>query len=187
MSAQTDLHTGKLLLATPFLYEPHFRRAVVLLTEHAHYGTHGFILNKLLKDIKVSDLLSYLPDFDAPLYYGGPVATDTIHFIHSVGELLEGSQFVAKGIWWGGDFEKMRVLVNNNVITSEQIRFFLGYSGWSEGQLEAEYEDGTWITHDSDLNYVFQSKTNNLWKRVLQNKGNAYEIIADIPETNMLN
>ncbi|MFK7773629.1 MAG: YqgE/AlgH family protein, partial [Saprospiraceae bacterium] len=95
---------GKVLLAEPFMLDTNFKRSVVLICEHKEDGSLGFILNKSLK-MKINELISGFPDIESIVYYGGPVQTDTIHYIHNAGHLFEDSQEIAKGIYWGGDFE----------------------------------------------------------------------------------
>ena len=129
-----EVTKGQILLAEPFMIDPNFRRSVVLLCEHQSDGSIGFILNKPLK-MNVSELIADFPDFESEVYFGGPVATDTIHYIHNVGGLLEESVEVNRGVFWGGDFSKLKFLISSQLVDPTNIRFFVGYSGWSGGQL----------------------------------------------------
>ena len=183
---KTKIEAGTLLIAEPFMMDSPFRRSVVLICEHRTDGSVGFILNKVI-DMKIEDLIADFPEFDAPVYYGGPVATDTIHYIHNVGELLDNSNEVTRGVYWGGDFEKLKFLVNSKLIKPENIKFFIGYSGWSEGQLESELEEGTWITDHMYANYAFKDNKEELWTTVLNNKGDTYTVIAQMPESPSFN
>lgn len=181
MAAKPIVKSGQILLAEPFMLDPYFKRAVVLLCEHHDQGSIGFILNKSI-DMKVNDLMSEFPTFDAEVFYGGPVQTDTLHYVHNVGELLEESVKVSEGVWWGGDFDKLKFLISTELIQPENIRFFVGYSGWSGGQLGEELEIGSWVGADMDANYVFKTKPAKLWSQAMYNKGDLYEIISDLPE-----
>jgi len=181
-----ELTKGKVLIAQPFMLDPNFKRGVILLCEHEKDGTIGFILNKTL-DMDVSELIADFPKFDAKVFYGGPVQKDTIHYIHNVGELLDDSNEVCPGVYWGGDFEKLKFLINAEMIKPENIRFFVGYSGWSESQLENEIEIGSWMLSEMDANYLFKNKSKTLWKKVLQVKGDTYSVIAQMPEGLMMN
>ena len=87
-------------MAEPFMLDPNFKRTAVLLCEHSEESSIGFILNKKL-DMRVDALVNDFPEFDATVFFGGPVQTDTIHYIHNLGDLLEDSRTVAKGVWWG--------------------------------------------------------------------------------------
>jgi putative transcriptional regulator len=121
------------------------------------------------------------------LFYGGPVATDTIHYIHNVGDLLEESVEVMSGLYWGGNFEKLKFLITSELITTKNIRFFVGYSGWSAGQLDEELKTGSWITSEMHPNYAFKSKPKGLWKQAMKNIGNTYTVIAQMPDSFILN
>jgi len=99
---------SKLLVSDPYLYDQNFRRSVILLTEHSiRKGTVGFILNKPLK-IPVDSLLSDFPEFTSHVYYGGPVNTERIHFIHTAGDILDGSILNSKGLYWGRDYPQSK-------------------------------------------------------------------------------
>lgn len=179
--AKILVKSGQILLSEPFMLDPYFRRAVVLLCEHHEQGSLGFILNKSI-DVNVNDLISDFPSFEAEVFYGGPVQTDTLHYIHNVGDLLDDSMQVSKGVWWGGDFDKLKVLIASELVKPHNIRFFVGYSGWSSGQLGEEMEGGSWMTAPMDANYIFKTKPQDMWSKVMYNKGNRYEVLADMPE-----
>ncbi|MCX2449975.1 YqgE/AlgH family protein [Pedobacter sp. PLR] len=178
---------GKLLISEPFLMDPNFKRSVVFVTEHQDEGTVGFILNHK-SALLLSDLV---PDFtggDFPVYLGGPVAVDTIHFIHRCSDLLTDGEEIAKGIYWGGNFEALKVLVNSHHITPENIKFFIGYSGWTGQQLEEEMKENTWIVSDQyDADLVFSNNEEELWKQVIINLGPKYAHISNFPQNPNLN
>lgn len=181
------LAIGKILIAEPFMLDLHFKRSVVLLTDHhPDEGSIGFILNKSLK-MSVNELITDFPEFEAKVYYGGPVATDTIHYIHNVGEILDDSREVSQGIFWGGDYDKLKFLIENGLVKPENIRFYIGYSGWSPGQLVEELKTGSWVMDFGHANYVFKSKDDILWGKALENKGSNYRVIGQIPDSNNLN
>ena len=178
---------GKLLLAEPFMQDGNFKRSVVLLCDHTiHEGTVGFILNKPI-DMNIEELVGEFPEFESQVYYGGPVANDTLHYVHDVGDILDNSIEVSKGVYWGGDFEKLKFLIKSDLIKPHNIRFFLGYSGWSAGQLDAEMEIGSWVIAKMDPNYLFKISANQLWESILKNKGNIYSVISQVPDSNNLN
>jgi len=180
------LETGKLLLAEPFMLDANFKRAVILLCDCHYEGALGFIVNKPM-DIRVDELLEDFPEKEMKLYFGGPVAHDTIHFIHRKGDLVENSVEIANGIFWGGEFDKIKFLMKNEVITADDIRFFIGYSGWSPGQLEEELAYKSWILANMDKNYLFSGKSTDLWSQVMNNKGGHFQVIADISDFSNLN
>ncbi len=179
--AKAKIKSGTILLAQPFMLDPNFKRSAVLVCEHNEEGTVGFILNKKL-DMKVDELISEFPEFEAPVFFGGPVQTDTIHYVHNVGELLDESRPVSRGVWWGGDFDKLKFLMSSQLITPANIRFFVGYSGWSEGQLQEELDLGSWVVANMHSNYLFKSKPTDLWQQIMSNKGDSYSVIATMPD-----
>jgi putative transcriptional regulator len=179
---KAELKKGRVLLAEPFMLDPNFKRTAVLLCEYSmEEGGVGFVMNKPL-NMRVDSLIEDFPEFDAEVFFGGPVATDTIHYIHNVGDLLDDSQSVTNGVFWGGDFEKLKFLITSELITPSNIRFFVGYSGWSNGQLENELEMGSWVTADMDTNYLFRSEPDDLWQQVMQNKGDRFSVISQVPD-----
>jgi len=185
-SNKIEIKAGTILVAEPFMLDPNFKRSVVLICEHNDVGTTGFILNKPV-DIKIHELVPDFPESKAAVHIGGPVAVDSLHFLHNVGDLLDNSQEVCPGVYWGGDFEKLKFLMETGVIQDQNIRFFIGYSGWSKGQLIEEMQETSWLTEVMDANYLFRVKPFVLWQTVLHNKGNTYTVIAQMPDAVSLN
>jgi len=179
---EIKIKRGRILLAEPFMVDSNFKRTVVLMCEHEDDGSLGFILNRSL-DMQINDLIANFPKIEATVYYGGPVQTDTIHYVHNAGELLEGSQEISKGIYWGGDFEQLKVLIDEGVIQSKDIQFFVGYSGWSPDQLIEEMNMGSWVVAELEKNYLFRRKEIDLWQEVMVQKGDAFTVIAQMPDT----
>jgi len=181
------IERGTILVAEPFMLDPNFRRAVVIICDYtSDEGTVGFILNKPI-EMKVNELVADFPEFDANVHYGGPVATDTIHYIHRSGDILDDSIKIGEGMYWGGSFEKLKFLIKSELIKPGDIRFYIGYSGWSTGQLEAEMEIGSWVLNESHPNYVFKSKHDELWSQTLINKGSTFSVISQMPDSFNLN
>jgi putative transcriptional regulator len=178
---------GTVLLAQPFMEDSNFGRAAVLITDHHETeGTVGFILNKRL-NTKINTLIDDFPEIDAEVYVGGPVAHDTLHYIHDRGDILDNSIPVIDGVYWGGDYEKLKFLIESKLIESHNVKFFLGYSGWSAGQLDDELEYGSWMITQMDANYAFKKRSGELWKMITRNKGGHYTVIAEMPKSNLLN
>jgi len=178
----TKVGKGAVLLAEPFSLDTNFKRSAVVLTEHQDEGTVGFIMNKKL-DVNIEDLLTEFPEFESEVYYGGPVATDSIHFLHNVGELLEGSERISHGVYWGGDFEKLKFLISTKLVLPKNIRFYVGYAGWSSGQLSDELDYGSWVIANMHANYLFKSQSEELWEVIMSHKGDPYSVIAKMPDT----
>lgn len=175
-----------LLIAPPMIHDSNFRRSVVLLCEHSPEGSFGLTLNDPLS-ASLPDVLPEIGGFPAPLGRGGPVQTDTLHFIHRRGEEIPGTISVSTGIYWGGDFDILKLLIEANNIAIEDIRFFLGYAGWSPGQLQREIEQGGWILVPGSPDAVFSKNASDLWRRVLRDLGGEFAVLANFPEDPRLN
>jgi putative transcriptional regulator len=177
---------GKILIAEPFLPDTFFNRTIVYLADHTPEGSVGFILNKKL-EIKVCDAISGFDSWEEFLSMGGPVAPDTLHYLHKLGDLIPKSVWVDEKIFWGGDIDFIRDLIKKGKINSSQIRFFLGYSGWSAGQLERELKENSWVIAKVKTDIVLNDPVANNWKRVLRSLNNKYRIWADFPESPDMN
>jgi len=177
---------GSLLISEPFLLDSYFKRAVVLLSEHDDKGTLGFILNKPT-DVMLNDAVEDFPDFNVTLYFGGPVDTDTLFYVHTLGLKLEGAKEILPGLWWGGDYEQLKFLVDTKQIEKENIRFYAGYAGWEPKQLDTELKDKSWVVSDLASDFTFFDNPKTLWSQVLRSMGNEYAIIANFPEDPNLN
>lgn len=177
---------GRILIAEPFLSDMYFKRSIVLITEHNHQGSVGFVLNKPV-NIDISELIGDFPSFDCPFSIGGPVGTNTLHFIHTLGHLIPNSIHVYDNVWWGGDFEVLKDLIKNEVISSSQVRFFLGYSGWTANQLEEELIQNSWLVTEMDSNVLMRHNMNEIWKDMLLALGSKYKMWINSPENPSLN
>jgi putative transcriptional regulator len=177
---------GILLIADPFLKDPNFLRTVVFLCEHKEEGSFGFVLNRKY-DNTLDELIPELIGHTLPVYYGGPVQMDTIHFLHQYPEEIEGGEEVMKGVYWGGDFDAVVRLVMNGGAEPNKIRFFIGYSGWGEGQLGNEMKEKTWLTVKATRKLVFHSQSEEIWKDSLKQMGGDYEMMANFPIDPQLN
>ena len=178
---------GNLLIAEPsILVDVSFNRAVVLLAEHNSEGSIGFILNKPL-NYTINDLF---PDIESSfvIYNGGPVDQDNLYFIHNIPEIIPESIEISNGIFWGGNFETTKYLINTGVIDKNNIRFFLGYSGWSVNQLTLELEENSWIISENRLQKKLLSKSSNhFWKEKIIEQGGEYVLFSNAPENPILN
>ncbi len=184
---QKGLSGGQLLLSEPFMFDDNFRRTVVLICSHdEENGTVGLVLNKLT-GLQLNDVLDDFPTLKAPVFLGGPVGADTVQFIHSIGDEIEGSIQLSEHLYWGGNFEQLRSLIASGRATADNVHFYLGYSGWSPGQLLQEMQESTWIVANATSNYIFRSDMNGLWKEVMKNMGAIYAVMADYPENPILN
>jgi putative transcriptional regulator len=177
---------GKLLIAEPtILDDKSFNRTIILLAEHTQNNTVGFILNRPL-EYTINDLL---PDINCllPIYQGGPVEQDNLYFVHKIPELLPESVEISNGIFWGGNFEALKKLLNTNDVKALDIRFFLGYSGWDKHQLEEEMSQNSWFVAENDFENIFSLDEVTLWKNKLLQKGGNYKLWANAPSDFNLN
>ncbi len=181
-----EINSGTVLLAEPFMMDSNFKRTAILLAEHTDEGSLGFIMNRPV-NLRIDELIDDFPELDAPVFFGGPVQTDSLHYLHCVGDLLADGQEIFPGIWMGGDFTQLKFLIKQGLVQARDIRFFVGYSGWSEGQLKDELRYGSWMTAPMDINYLFKSKPTKLWSQVLINKGDTFSVIADMPDAPVYN
>ncbi|MGZ5189908.1 MAG: YqgE/AlgH family protein, partial [Flavisolibacter sp.] len=177
---------GILLIADPFLKDPNFMRTVVLLTEHREDGTIGFVLNRQYENT-LDELIPEVEGHKLPVYYGGPVQMNTIHFLHRYPDEIQGGIEVLKGIYWGGDFDAVIDLINNGKADPEKIRFYIGYSGWSSGQLDTEMTEKTWLTVEAVKKLVFHPNAEEIWRDSLKHMGGEYEMMINFPIDPQLN
>jgi putative transcriptional regulator len=177
---------GSLLISEPFLLDTYFKRSVVLLTEHDQHGTVGLILNKPT-DVHLNEAVEDFPEFRVPLYFGGPVETDTLFYVHKLGQRIPGAKQIANGLWWGGDYDEIKRLIQGGDLSSEEIRFYAGYSGWEPEQLVGEMKERSWLVFESSAEFAFAEDPALLWRTVLRNLGNEYAILANFPEDPNLN
>ena len=177
---------GKLLIAEPsILSDSSFNRSVVLLTEHNENGSVGFIFNKPAP-YKIKDLI---PEIDSSLkiYFGGPVSEDNLYFVHKVPDLIPESIEIGNGIFWGGDFEVVQELLKDKILSKDDIRFFLGYSGWSKEQLDEELSITSWLVIENKFKNLFKVGHHTFWKNELNKIGGIYKIWANAPKNPSLN
>lgn len=177
---------GRLLIAEPsILSDSSFNRSVILLSEHNEEGAIGFIINKPSKYV-LKDLIPEI-ESDLIIYTGGPVSNENLYFVHRVPDLIPESIEITNGIFWGGDFEKVQELLQNNVLEKNDIRFFLGYSGWSKDQLQDELDTTSWIVIENKFQNIFNLEHQSLWKDQLMKFGGEYQLWANSPENPSLN
>lgn len=176
---------GLILIAEPGLMDQYFKRSIILLVEHNKEGTVGFVLNNII-DINLPELMPDFPDFPALVSIGGPVSPNSIHFIHSLGNIIPDSKLISDGLYWGGDFEAIKALIQIKKITPRQIRFFIGYSGWGVEQLTKELKENSWVVSELDIVQIMAGR-DDLWKRTIQQMGPKYKPWTIYPENPSLN
>ena len=177
---------GKILISEPFLRDATFGRSVVLLIDHTEEGSMGLIINKQLP-IFVNDIIKefkYIEDI--PLYKGGPIATDTLFYLHTLAD-ISGAIPISKGLFLNGDFEEIkRYILQGNQI-DRYIRFFLGYSGWESEQLSTELRENTWLVSKEENAYLMNGDTKDMWKQAIEKLGSKYETWSRFPQVPTFN
>lgn len=178
---------GSLLISDPFMDDHYFGRSVVLLCEHNQEGSFGFVLNNYI-ELDLHKLDEKFPDIAARLSIGGPMSKENLFFIHRLGQQIQGSTIIAPGIYYGGDFDQLTQLLKENALLKNQVRFFIGYSGWSIGQLEEELKEKSWIpVSNIPLDMIFNTDDIKLWSNCLELQGERFRMMSKFPVNPMDN
>lgn len=172
---------GRVLLSDPFSDDEYFGRAVVYLCDHNSEGTFGFVLNNFL-DLDLHEITKNFPKIETRVSIGGPVQTQNIFFIHTLGDRIPESQLIADGIYVGGSYDTLVQLIQDNEISNKEVRFFLGYSGWSPGQLKEELDNHAWIVVPVlNQGEVMDFSVDRLWESYMKREGKKYDLLAKFP------
>jgi putative transcriptional regulator len=179
--------TGRILISEPFMMDPNFKRSVILLTEYSDAGAMGFILNHA-SEFALGDLLPDLSYSDFQVYTGGPVANNTLHFIHRCPEKIADGIQIGENLFWGGDFDAVKDLIKAYNLREDEVRFFTGYSGWTSQQLDDEIKEDSWIVANPiKSEVIFSDNDDTLWRQAVIGLGTRYAHIANFPENPELN
>ncbi|MCB0791578.1 MAG: YqgE/AlgH family protein [Flavobacteriales bacterium] len=177
---------GRLLVSEPFLSDPYFRRTVVLLCEHNDEGSFGLVLNRFL-DIEIGDLMEDMPPIRSRVSIGGPVQSGNLYYLHTFGRRVEGSVPVVDGVHMGGDIEQLRAILKADPKLARHVRFFVGYSGWSEEQLARELEERSWLIGPANKRRIMRTEIEDIWGETLRSMGRTFAPLANFPEDPSLN
>jgi putative transcriptional regulator len=180
-----DPGAGILLIADPFLKDPNFLRTVVFICDHKEDGSIGFVLNRQFENT-LDELIPDLEGHKISVYYGGAVQPNTIHFLHQYPD-IPGSIEVLKGVYWGGDFEMILSMIRDGSIEKTKIRFYIGYSGWGNSQLDDELKEKSWLTVKAQRKLIFHKNHQEIWKDSLRLLGGDYEMMINFPIDPQLN
>lgn len=173
-------HPGMVLAAVPILHDPNFYRSVVLICDHNDEGTFGLVLNRET-ELEPGEILEDLGTASAPVRSGGPVQPNTLHYLHELGPRVADALPIVDGLWWGGDFDSLKAELTEP--TSEGMTtFFLGYSGWGEGQLEDEIRQGSWAVAQMEPAWLFASEADGMWRDVMLSLGGDWALMANYPD-----
>jgi putative transcriptional regulator len=177
---------GRVLVSEPFMRDSYFRRSVILLAGHDEDGSFGIILNKPL-NTQINEVVTGFGDFQAPLYFGGPVKTDSLFFIHTRGEEIGNSMKIMEGIYWGGDIDEVQYMLDNQLLKQNEIRFYLGYSGWEPRQLDRELSEKSWVVASVKSGLLLKDPPESLWADILKTLGKEYSRWVNFPADPSLN
>ncbi len=172
---------GRVLLSDPFSDDDYFGRSVVYLCEHDEKGSFGFVLNNFL-DLNLGEVAKNFPDINTNVSIGGPVQTESIYFLHTLGDRIPGSVLISDGIYMGGEYDLLIQLLEDEKISKTEVRFFLGYSGWSAGQLEEEISKNTWrVAPVLNNGEIMDFTIKDIWQKFMKREGKKYDVLSRSP------
>jgi len=174
---------GSLLIANPVLPDPNFSRTVILLCNHDEQGSFGLVINRSTK-LKAPDLflnINILKSYNEKIYLGGPVSQSVVFFLcrspSAAGKLDE----VCSGVYLGSNLETLESLYASLENPEQDIRFYLGYSGWSGGQLAEEMEQNSWLVQKANEQFIFLDSESLIWPKAVNSLGEKYQYLTKAP------
>ena len=173
---------GSFLIANPVLPDPNFSRTVVLLCNHDQEGSFGLVVNRK-SDLKAPDIFAgsdVLEFYSKDIFIGGPVQQSQVFFLCRLTEPFPGLEEVCAGVHLGMSRDVLEEVVQNIENPQDDLRFYLGYSGWGSGQLAGEMDQRSWLTCDATKEFIFQNP-NDVWANAVRSKGKEYEYLLNAP------
>ena len=174
---------GSLLIANPVLPDPNFSRTVILLCDHDDQGSFGLVINRSTQ-LKAPDLflnINILKSYNEKIYLGGPVSQSMVFFLcrspSAAGKLNE----VCSGVYLGSNLETLESLYASLENPEQDIRFYLGYSGWSGGQLAEEMEQNSWLVQKANEQFIFLDSESLIWPQAVNSLGEKYQYLTKAP------
>ena len=178
---------GKILISEPFLQDAYFQRSVVLLIEHNAKGSMGFVLNTKT-GLWVNDFFEGFENAPRiPIYLGGPVSSDHLFFVHSLGSKIPDSIKIDDNLYFDGDFESINYYIRSGQPVEGKIKFFLGYSGWTENQLDGEIDQDSWLVGKPAGRNLLLAEGESFWKHSVELVGDSYTTWINYPKDPTLN
>jgi putative transcriptional regulator len=177
---------GRILISEPFLYDYFFKRSVILLAEHNDKGSFGVIINKPIQ-ARFNEVVRDFPKFSASVFLGGPVQNDSLFFIHTLGEQISDSTEILPGLYWGGDIAQVKEMIAVKILSPNDIRFFIGYSGWAPKQLQEELDRNSWAVSTIDTEKLLDAVPAKMWSASLEMLGKDYSHWTNFPDDPALN
>lgn len=181
---------GNLLVAEPFMRDKWFERSVIAIFDHSENGgTTGVVLNNELTTT-LSEVFKDVETNDIPVFCGGPLGHDRLFFLHTLGEqIIPDAKEIFPGLWMGGRFSSALEYVNSGYPHEGSIRFFIGYSGWSPGQLSQELKEHTWAIPENkfDASTLLTGEGNSYWHKIVKQMGAKYRPWQVLPQDSRAN
>ena len=178
---------GKILISEPFLRDIFFQRSVVLLIEHNENGSMGFVLNNKT-GLVLNDYIEGFKNLKRiPIYLGGPVATEHLFYIHSLGHIIPDGIQIDDNLYFNGDFESLNYYLMGGQSFEGKIKFFLGYSGWTKGQLTDEIKRDSWLVSKASNLEILSAGDESFWKQSVEQIGGPYLTWINYPIDPLLN
>ena len=174
---------GSLLIANPVLPDPNFSRTVILLCNHNDQGSFGLVINRSTQ-LKAPDLFSsidILKSYNAKIYIGGPVSQSMVFYLYRSAKDVIDLDKICSGVYLGSNLETLESLYLDIKNPEENIRFYLGYSGWSGGQLDGEMEQNSWLIQNANEQFVFLDSEELIWLKTVNSLGEEYQYLTKAP------
>ncbi len=171
---------GDVLISEPFLNDFYFRRSAILIVDHNDEGSFGVIINKRL-NVPFNDIVRGFPEFKADVYLGGPVETDRLFFIHTIGEMIPDSHKIMSGLYWSSNINALKAMIKNDLIKPHELRFYVGYAGWDSGQIRKELEANTWVVGKFSSKEILHTMPGKMWSTFVNKLGKKYILWNKFP------
>jgi putative transcriptional regulator len=172
-----DFLQGKLIVSSPSLIDPNFRKTVVLIAHHDEEGALGLVLSRP-SDVAAAEavpVLDGLPGAKDPVFVGGPVQPDAFMVLAEFEDVDDAAAPIIDGLgFMPADAEPADLAI-------KRLRLFAGYSGWGSGQLEDELAEDSWIVVDAAADDAFADDPDVLWRTVVQRKGGSFSLMENMP------
>lgn len=186
-----SLEKGRVLISDPFINDDYFSKSVIFLCETNKKGGFGLVLNHFIHET-LGDFTNQFEGIDCSQFkisIGGPVDTDSIYYIHTRPDLIPDSIKVNDTIYLGNgeEFNSIADLIKENLIDHNEIRFFLGYSGWTPGQLQEELIRNSWFVGNISDSTLMSYQEENIWKKTLEKMSDKHRVISNFPANPLLN
>jgi putative transcriptional regulator len=174
---------GSLLIANPVLPDPNFSRTVILLCNHDEQGSFGLVINRSVQ-LGATDLFSsidILKSYNEKIYIGGPVSEEMVFYLYRSTKSIDDLDEVCPGVYFGSSLETLESLYLDISNPQQNIRFYLGYSGWSSGQLDGEMEQNSWLAQSAEERLVFLDQEDQIWSQSVNSLGEKYQYLTKAP------